>query len=694
MAALLEKTKLDIGNMVCRCSSTFITNDINSGKPGLSFPGYSIHPFETPEDRYLKLKTVAANFLILQFGLAVFKFDPKTKRYSVKVYNFYIFPRPFSRRAPDIRFTCQSSSLDFLASQDFDFNKVFREGISYLLPSEEDRLKAALNEKYAMKDSQENQLQVNQKSAPSSASSSPAYASPQNDGTPLTKGPCIIPEEQKSFIEGICSQVDKLLQSGESELHLKPSNGYQRKLTYQVIGQRFNGVHLETKSDSKHQRYILVTAVSSPEELRDKEEKKKAAEFQEVEDAVGFTKVIKMLIESRKLIVGHNMLLDLLHLIEKFCYPLPEEYEEFKALAASLFPKIIDTKLMASAPPFKDKVTSSVLGELLRILEEPPFSIPEIEQSEQFPSYSTKDERQHEAGYDAYMTGLCFLAMAQYLEPNLANILTASKVEQFMNKLFLMRIVDIPYINLKGDDVKPDRDHIFHVRFPKDWKTSDISQLFSQFGSVYVAWLDESSVYVALNRRDQAEMVMKALPNTEHYQISRYSDYVKRKTSFNTPTGNGQKKRLESPVSDPELPRKKRKASRESLLGIHTFPTIHEEEENRDDREDGEIISGTESSGDGQLCSDGNGVTEDLGKPVKRKKSEGPPAKRKKTENSAEGDDDDDDRCFTATFVHKLAVFQVIRPANFRMPESAGIQVSRQLTPDMPYPEFVLALRY
>ena len=27
---------------------------------------------------------------------------------------------------------------------------------------------------------------------------------------------------------------------------------------------------------------------------------------------------------QRKLIVGHNMLLDLLHLIEKFCYPLPE----------------------------------------------------------------------------------------------------------------------------------------------------------------------------------------------------------------------------------------------------------------------------------------------------------------------------------------------------------------------------------
>ena len=32
-------------------------------------------------------------------------------RYTVKAFNFYVFPRPFSRQAPDIRFMCQVNSL-------------------------------------------------------------------------------------------------------------------------------------------------------------------------------------------------------------------------------------------------------------------------------------------------------------------------------------------------------------------------------------------------------------------------------------------------------------------------------------------------------------------------------------------------------------------------------------------------------
>ena len=33
-------------------------------------------------------------------------------------------------------------------------------------------------------------------------------------------------------------------------------------------------------------------------------------------------------------------------------------------------------------------------------------------------------------------------------------------------------------MDLAGDDLVPDRDHVFHLRFPKDWKTSDIVHLF------------------------------------------------------------------------------------------------------------------------------------------------------------------------------------------------------------------------
>lgn len=37
------------------------------------------------------------------------------------------------------------------------------------------------------------------------------------------------------------------------------------------------------------------------------------------------------------------------------------------------------------------------------------------ETAEGFPSYDTAQEQLHEAGYDAYITGLCFISMANYL---------------------------------------------------------------------------------------------------------------------------------------------------------------------------------------------------------------------------------------------------------------------------------------
>lgn len=33
----------------------------------------------------------------------------------------------------------------------------------------------------------------------------------------------------------------------------------------------------------------------------------------------------------------------------------------------------------------------------------------------------------------------------------------------------------------------PNRDHIFHMTFPKEWKFNDINQLFSPFGMYTVA---------------------------------------------------------------------------------------------------------------------------------------------------------------------------------------------------------------
>jgi len=54
-------------------------------------------------------------------------------------------------REPDKRFLCQSSSLEFLISHGFDFNKLFKHGVSYLSYDEEAKLRANFEERQTRK---------------------------------------------------------------------------------------------------------------------------------------------------------------------------------------------------------------------------------------------------------------------------------------------------------------------------------------------------------------------------------------------------------------------------------------------------------------------------------------------------------------------------------------------------------------
>ena len=44
--------------------------------------GKEISPYETPQDYYEKLRTGALDFLFVQFGLAAFSYNCRTKRYN------------------------------------------------------------------------------------------------------------------------------------------------------------------------------------------------------------------------------------------------------------------------------------------------------------------------------------------------------------------------------------------------------------------------------------------------------------------------------------------------------------------------------------------------------------------------------------------------------------------------------------
>uniref|UniRef100_A0A5K1VKT8 Poly(A)-specific ribonuclease PARN n=1 Tax=Macaca mulatta TaxID=9544 RepID=A0A5K1VKT8_MACMU len=454
--------------------------------------------FDTPEERYQKLKKHSMDFLLFQFGLCTFKYDYTDSKYITKSFNFYVFPKPFNRSSPDVKFVCQSSSIDFLASQGFDFNKVFRNGIPYLNQEEERQLR----EQYDEKRSQAN------------GAGALSYVSPNTSKCPVT-----IPEDQKKFIDQVVEKIEDLLQSEENKnLDLEPCTG----LVVLNISAYPKGIHVETLETEKKERYIVISKVDEEERKR-REQQKHAKEQEELNDAVGFSRVIHAIANSGKLVIGHNMLLDVMHTVHQFYCPLP-----------AVSDLLLDTKLMASTQPFKDIINNTSLAELEKRLKEIPFSPPKVESAEGFPSYDTASEQLHEAGYDAYITGLCFISMANYLgsflSPPKIHVSARSKlIEPFFNKLFLMRVMDIPYLNLEGPDLQPKRDHVLHVTFPKEWKTSDLYQLFSAFGNIQISWIDDTSAFVSLSQPEQVKIAVNTSKYAESYRIQTYAEYMGKK---------------------------------------------------------------------------------------------------------------------------------------------------------------------
>ncbi|KAG1668716.1 Poly(A)-specific ribonuclease PARN [Nymphon striatum] len=602
---------------------------------GLSY-GEGIHAYDTPEERYLKLKEIyftcnftlwllgvtmkmlhrgASNFMLIQFGLCTFHYDSTQDKYTHRAFNFYLFPRPFKRGAPDSRFMCQcdpklsglvlhekehltelietvldvtkffepkyatdeegEESLSSSQSNSEDDEKASRIGeqswcdlsdsISYLTPADKEKLRTEIvqkHESYKQRQSLDNS---------------------SNDTSQIP-----IPPEYEDFINGICTKIDLLLESSEeSSVELPPANRFLRKLIYQTGKKpKYNGkIHIETKSADKDGRIstLAVTKVSNSDELKDLKDAKLKEELDELEDAIGFSKIIDCISKSGKLLVGHNMLLDILLSINQFRCPLPETYEDFKALAQCIFPRILDTKLMASLNPFKDYVMGTALDNLQKQLNTAPFSQPTIvESSEDFDGYDTNNLRLHEAGYDAFITGVCFITMCKYLgslqRPSLDTVNPNSPLlEPYINKLFLLRVQDIPYMNLGGAEVKVNRDHVFHLTFPNEWKISDLFQLFTSYGQIHIAWIDDVSAFVALrNNLDNSSNVIKTLGQSNVYKILTYKEYV----SIKKENKNHEITLKSVPVSDVALSsvRRKRKNAIENTLKRNIDPIPEEDE--------------------------------------------------------------------------------------------------------------------
>lgn len=325
----------------------------------------------------MKARQSVQRFTLAQLGLAIFSKENSNK-YVVHSYNFFLFPSTLGIR--DVEFTLSASSVQFLSHYGFDYNKFIKDGIPYMNEVQEKILRQHL--------------------------------------LAGTWNVCSTNNADRDVLKKAIDEVTSWIASAKEEdtMLLQDLNGYHMLEVQLVLRQALENVWTEPLGDKK----VMVKKVR-PEhrQLLENSSYDHSQKKLILLSARGFTNLFQILVKAKKPLVGHNMLLDLMHLHDKFYRPLPESYEEFKRNIHNLFPVIIDTKTVTKSVQKKclfPRVSS--LSEVYAVLcsnlnpKGPPY--PVIALASGCSRYAEK-KSPHEAGYDAFLCGSVLLMSAHLL---------------------------------------------------------------------------------------------------------------------------------------------------------------------------------------------------------------------------------------------------------------------------------------
>ncbi|XP_075220946.1 pre-piRNA 3'-exonuclease trimmer-like isoform X2 [Lycorma delicatula] len=482
---------------------------IDSEFSGLSFASkFKNSLFHRGPDRYEVIKKNVDNFLIIEFGLTTFHFNRDENKYEAHMYNFFIFPRPIA--SVDTKFACQASSLQFLSKCSFDFNKFVYEGIPYLNEEQERVLRSELVEGKLFQQVERNVAFDDEKDIQRVISDVSVWASKAVVGEEYIL-------ENDNFRENVIVvyMIHKEIRNRYKDLWSTSSlnNIIVRKV---VAGEReelisINGNYLE--------RDIL-------------------------DYFLGFTKIFRLLVSSKKPIVGHNLFIDLMILYNQFYEPLPDNYSVFKKKINTLFPKIYDTKYISyelrKVLKKEDAWESNMLLDLYNYFaegrgRESNLYRPDVklwkQSVDQYP-----DILVHEAGWDSYICGYCFLQLGHYFASATYGLdayrrpLTSTEhinsVAKFANKVNVVR-ASIGYVNFAGDDPPSNRPQILLVKVKGNCSISslEVAEMLAKYCSVDTKPLNNKSVLVAVSNFSCARQILRDFLKHEKYRVSLYHPF-------------------------------------------------------------------------------------------------------------------------------------------------------------------------
>lgn len=285
-------------------------------------------------------------------------------------------------------------------NHNFDFNKLFYEGLYFINKEDQKSIERTLQTKRIKDQFRTQALQTDKEYL--------AFKS--------------------RYYESVCEEIDRFIEDSQSDskdleitLFIKFIKVRVYKYFESVIQDKYPELTFEFQYDSEFmpERSQCMIKIHSQTNVEEPVESEKDESLKEEEGDYGFMDVIQELIDSEKPLITHNGFLDLLHLYNSFIGALPEDSEDFKREFLKSFPQIYDTKYLVNGASQLFSKTNQFTSLSDCFLESIELETPQIMIAEEFSAYKMPEvdgeevEAAHEAGYDALMTGTIFL---RYLE--------------------------------------------------------------------------------------------------------------------------------------------------------------------------------------------------------------------------------------------------------------------------------------
>ena len=504
--------------------------------------------FDTAAERYAKVRDSLAKTTVFQFGLACFCKTASgnslgvENKWQAHVYNIALFPP--SLAALDISFLCQASALQFLTEHDMDITAIVKNGVSFMTDDQEDTVRVALMDgryRHHFQEKQERELQLR----------------------------CLrVAEwiETKQEVNEAVPHCDVLPILGV------PSYALQCELRA-----RFEDIWTYSTNDG----LVVVYCVSKEKrmELENQEQlESEPCHFQYgsaclprnesnmfIEELLGFTRVFRLLVNLKKPLVGHNCYMDLLMMFDKFYHCLPEDYDAFKNELHNLFPLVFDTKYLCYQMQSSMREThlldrtglrdlylaltgfavTPVLMNSIKDIADVTEVGTTVDANYVFPQIIFEDGLEtesymigkcaHEAGCDAFMTGVVLLRLAHILATQDCSGLSNYRLNFFLYKNALNKHANyinlikanIHSINLAHQDPRTSRPPPVlitksvnvHNSIDNNINLQDVANQVAIFGLAHVRKLDSRKVLVVMSTYNGMRALLRGMCDNKDYDI-------------------------------------------------------------------------------------------------------------------------------------------------------------------------------